>query len=373
GSRFDDAADFVRIEVEAALADPSTTVIPVLLDGAKAPTETALPGGLKPLARRQFARLSHEGYRAEIGVLTDAVDRALGAAVPAAPPRRSRKPLMAALGVLAALAAGAAAVAFRPPAGLDRSGEPDFARFADCDGCPEMIVLPGGAYDMGSPPDEPDRGSDEGPREGVAIPRFAMARTETTRGEYLRCVDAGACELLYDSGGADDMPATNMRLVDAEAYAAWLNGLVGGPVYRVPSEAEWEYAARAGSTSAFPWGDAFDPAHANLEGVEGADEWEELAPAGALEPNAWGLHDMIGNQWEWTADVYASDLEDGPRDGSAWIIRSDTIWGRRHAIRGGAYNERPGESRSAARQSNDRERANYNYGFRLARDLSPRE
>ncbi|MEM8755892.1 MAG: toll/interleukin-1 receptor domain-containing protein, partial [Pseudomonadota bacterium] len=124
GSRFDDAADFVRIEVEAALADPSTTVIPVLLDGAKAPTEAALPDGLKPLARRQFARLSHEGYRAEIGVLTDAVDRALGAAVPAAPPRRSRKPIMAALGVLAALAAGAAAVAFRPPAGSPLRSRP---------------------------------------------------------------------------------------------------------------------------------------------------------------------------------------------------------------------------------------------------------
>lgn len=383
--RIDDDGDFVRIEIASALEQPTTVVIPVLLDGATPPTDADLPESLKPLARRHFARLTHEGYRGEIDRLIEGIQKALDLrperddpdAPPPKPPFFTTRRLAQMAGVLAVAAAVAAIAWFvtRPP---DPSGTPDLEAFKECEACPEMVAIPAGAFVMGSPADEPNRFDREGPTRDVTVARFALARTEVTFDQWDACVADGGCDGFTppDRGERSGFPASNISRNDALAYIAWLNDQVPGDPYRLPSEAEWEYAARAGTTTAYYWGDEPDRAHANMGrenccigSAEGADKWVDASPVGSFPPNAFGLHDMAGNLWEWVQDISRNSYEGAPTDGSEWTTDSKSDR-HRFVLRGGGFKGRPWFVRSAMRTSNDANWRLDTYGFRPARSLS---
>jgi formylglycine-generating enzyme required for sulfatase activity len=216
--------------------------------------------------------------------------------------------------------------------------------FKECRNCPEMVVLPPGRFVMGSPPDEPLRRDNERQQE-VTLPRaFALAKTAVTWDQWEACVRDGRCDgagvdialRTRDNGepnpdyrdyGRGNRPVVGLSWYDAQAFVGWLNAKTGeDDAYRLPSEAEWEYAARAGTSTAFPWGAELDHDHGNfgqdgngLGGrAEGRDVWvNETAPVASFPPNAFGLYDMHGNTFEWTEDCYEADRAHAPSNGAA--------------------------------------------------------
>lgn len=390
--RIDDPEDFVRLEIAGALARSETVVIPVLLDGAEIPQEGDLPAPLKPLARRQFLRLTHEGYRSEVARLVAGIGR-----IPDKPPARQHVPpegqpapspggmrnLLTAVILLAGTGIVAVAGYRFMNQVADLSGRPDLSGFQECDVCPEMVVIPAGEFLMGSPEDEPNRRPQEGPQRKVQVERFAIARTELTFKAWDACVADGGCEARASEAtgvARERIPAMDLSWADAEAYLAWLNTRIAGAPYRLPSEAEWEYAARAGTDTAYPWGTEPDRTHANMGreiccvgAAEGADEWVGVAPVGQFPSNGFGLHDMAGNLSEWTADVYRDSYEGAPADGSARPAAPGRSEFERRVLRGGSYKDRPWQVRSAQRFSNAPDWRLGIYGFRPARDLSTPE
>lgn len=274
----------------------------------------------------------------------------------------------------------------------------------DCPDCPKTVILPPGAFQMGAPGGEPGR--PEGPVRTVTIAKpFAMGLTEVTNRQYAAFVKAtgyevaGPCRTLVDGSFqnspahdwrkpgpgmsvAPDEPVVCVSWRDAQAYVAWLTKKTGQP-YRLPTEAEWEYAARAGSPADFAWGD--DPeascAYGNLYDAAAAGlklSWAPLAcgdgaaflsKVGAYKPNAFGLYDMVGNVWEWTQDCYVAPYPATPTDGSALEVEGAC---ERRTVRGGAWMTRADRARSSFR-GRDPEPARFAYfGFRVARDLGPR-
>jgi formylglycine-generating enzyme required for sulfatase activity len=307
----------------------------------------------------------------------------------------------------AATLALAAAVAAWPAAGADPEREPGSA-FRDCDDCPEMIGLPAGSFVMGTPGAAPARGAAAAEGEFVLVAfaqPFALGRREVTRGEYARFIaDSGhepqsGCRLWdaelarfsedgrrgwRDIGATDDWPATCVSFGDALAFVQWLSEKAGAR-YRLPSEAEWEYAARAGSQALRPWGDDADMGcdYANTYDLVAAarfrlgwtetrcrDGHAELAPVGQFAANAFGLQDMIGNAREWVQDCATGSYVGRPRDGRAW----EWIGGCGERIqRGGSWLTPPAESRSAWRNSAPVGDRAADTGFRVARDLASRK
>ena len=175
-----------------------------------------------------------------------------------------------------------------------------------------------------------------------------------------------------DSGwGRGKRPVINVSWDDATAYAAWLSQQTGKK-YRLPTEAEWEYAARAGSTTKYPWGDEASRDFANYGKDEccgglamGKDQWENTAPVGSFSANAFGLHDMHGNVWEWVQDCYHSSYEGAPVDGAA----REQCDSSSRVLRGGSWIDYPTGVRSANRVGNSASITDYSYGFRLTQDL----
>ncbi len=319
--------------------------------------------------------------------------RAFTAACPNSPFVAFAENEIAALGCADPGSSGAEAEADGPPR---RPG----AIFKECDVCPEMVTLPAGRLRMGSPPNEPGREPNEGPVAEISLAAFALARVETTRGAYARFVaETGRAtarcfaylgEAGFDWSDAADWrapgyPQTDAHPVscvswdDAQAYADWLNRRVSGARYRLPSEAEFEYAARAGAATAYPWGPtaegicgfangADQTAAARFPGwrVAGcADGHLFSAPTGAFAPNAFGLHDLVGNLYEWTADCWGGTPAGAPSDGAP---RRDGDCAAA-PIRGGSWDNAPVALRAAYRQPYRREYRAYFVGFRLARDL----
>jgi formylglycine-generating enzyme required for sulfatase activity/class 3 adenylate cyclase len=174
------------------------------------------------------------------------------------------------------------------------------AIFRDCNFCPEMVVIPAGSFMMGN-----NERADESPPVEVTIAEpFAMSRFEITFEEWDACVEGGGCGSYVpdDSGwGRGKQPVINISWNDARAYVFWLS-LRTGKAYRLPSEAEWEYAAQAGSDKRFPWGDDISTAIANYGTIN-----EKTLPVGSFDANAFGLYDVIGNVAEWVSDCYAAD------------------------------------------------------------------
>lgn len=238
----------------------------------------------------------------------------------------------------------------------------------DCGRCPELVVVPAGAFRMGDLSGGGD--VDEHPVRTVTIPRaFAVARYETTFAEWDACAAAGACRQgVSDIGfGRGRRPVMLVGWADARAYAGWLSQITGKP-YRLPSEAEWEYAARAGAETRFPWGDEAGRGRANCD--ECGSRWDDAstAPAGSFPANAFGLHDMVGNVYEWVADCGGASYEGAPSDGSAHPSGDDGDCEQR-MMRGGSWLSLPRAIRPANRVRNPAGFRDIHTGFRVARSL----
>jgi formylglycine-generating enzyme required for sulfatase activity len=241
------------------------------------------------------------------------------------------------------------------------------ASFRECAAnCPEMIVVPAGEFLMGSPTTEPGRQADEGPQHKVTIARpFAVSRFDVTFADWDACVAVGECPDAPDSGwGHGARPAINVSLGEARKYVAWLSAMTGRP-YRLLTEAEWEYAARAGSTTAYFWGDAVGAANANCIGCGSPWDGKETSPAGAFKPNAFGLYDMAGDVWQFVQDCPHDTYDGAPSDGSVWAGGDCS----RHSVRGGSSNSPPQDIRSARRYKISTDTRDTGLGFRVARTL----
>ncbi len=291
-------------------------------------------------------------------------------------------------------------------AGPDVSDRPEWAppvredlrRIRDCEVCPVMVELPAGSYTMGAPegeapadeiptrPEETERA--ERPRVEVTIEApFAIGEHEVTFAQWDRCVEAGGCEHEPDDEGwgRGDRPVIHVTRTDAKQYAAWLSERTG-ETYRLPSEAEWEYAARAGTGTARWWGDELGEGRVPCDGCGTRRDGESTAPVGSYPANPWGLHDMLSNVEEWTADCWHPSHEGHPGDGSA-RVESSEWWReegwedrrglacRRPVTRGGAFGHFPWTIRAAHRyyywpHPNWTEREGDARGFRLVREVS---
>jgi formylglycine-generating enzyme required for sulfatase activity len=243
------------------------------------------------------------------------------------------------------------------------------ATFRECaKDCPEMIVIPGGSFMMGSPATEKDRDTSEGPQRSVTIAKpFAVSKFEVTFADWDACVSVGGCPRVGDTGwGRGTRPVINVSWDQAQQYVAWFSKVTGRP-YRLLTEAEWEYAARAGSTTAYFWGDEIGEGNANCNGCGG--QWDHLqtSPVESFKPNAFGLYDMAGNVWQWVQDCPHDSYDGAPNDGSAWTIAGCSS----RVVRGGSWMYGPQALRSAVRYSSSSDDRSYEIGFRLGRTLTP--
>lgn len=283
--------------------------------------------------------------------------------------------------------------------------------FKDCADCPEMTVVPAGRFAMGADDDElrregiaVDLAARERPRHAVGVKSFAIGRFEVTRGEYRafaiasgRSIGDGCWSWQGERGWIkdDDMnwqapgfiqddrhPVTCVSWTDAAAYVAWLSAR-SGKAYRLPSEAEWEYAARAGGDRSRPWGDGAKDAcrhenigdfgylykyrlHADsLVAFVCSDGHAETAPVGSYPANAFGLHDMLGNVFEWTADCWNESHDGAPADGRPRLTGDCAARTRK----GGSWMIGADAARPAFRDRNSADGHGNMLGFRVARDL----
>jgi len=237
--------------------------------------------------------------------------------------------------------------------------------------------VPAGSFTMGSPSNEPERSNNETQvRVSIAAP-FAVGRYAVTFDEWGACVADGGCNGYKPSGQGGERgkhPVVNVNWADAKAYAAWLSSKTG-KTYRLPSEAEREYVARAGTTTPFWWGSSITPKQANYNSVAdpyrgGGSKGEYrgyASPVDSFEPNPWGLYNVHGNVWEWTEDCWNESNTGNPGDGRARTTGdcSDRV------VRGGSWNLNPHFLRSAVRYWRPANSRYTDRGFRLARTLSP--
>lgn len=253
----------------------------------------------------------------------------------------------------------------------------DAESFRDCAQCPEMVIIQPGSFVMGSEPwpASPALTRDAAPRHTVKIvDRFAVGRFEVTFAEWDACVSDGGCPNPPpdDEGfGRGDRPVLNVSWDDAQLYVAWLSTRTGG-IYRLLTEAEWEYAARASTTTPYFWGERASHMHANygkskccIGRVWRRDRWHGTAPVGQFPPNRWGLYDTQGNVYEWVQDCYANSYEGASPDGSTRLISECP----HHVIRGGAWYSDPGRIRSAYRAYQTPDKRDRVIGLRVAKTL----
>ena len=231
--------------------------------------------------------------------------------------------------------------------------------------CPEMVVIPAGSFTMGSN----DGAKDERPPHKVTIAKpFAVGKFEVTFAEWEACISGGGCtanRTPSDEGwGKERRPVINVSWTDAQQYVAWLSKKTG-KTYRLLTESEWEYAARAGTTTQYAWGDGIGKGNANCVGCGSQWDKKQTAPVGSFKPNAFGLYDMHGNAREWVEDSYHPTYEGAPADGSAWTTGGMSS----RVLRGGSWSIYPENLRSASRYINRPVIRLSSIGFRLARTL----
>jgi formylglycine-generating enzyme required for sulfatase activity len=208
----------------------------------------------------------------------------------------------------------------------------------DCADCPEMLAMPAGSFDMGSGADGP--ATTELPLHQVKLPGFLLGRTEVTQGQW-RAVIGNNPSRFKDCG--DDCPVENISWDDAQQFATKLSQKTG-KIYRLPTEAEWEYAARAGGKGRWSFGD--DESQLGAHAWFSANSDGKTHPVGQKKASVIGLHDIHGNVWEWVQDVWHENYQGAPSDGSAWVNGGDQA---RRVLRGGAWNNNPRNLRSANR------------------------
>lgn len=286
------------------------------------------------------------------------------------------------------------------------------ASLHDCADCPELVVIPSGSFTMGSDRTERMRANEvrpEGPVRKVTIAKpFAIGKFEVTNRQFAAFVAAtgyaapASCQIAgtkdtpgktwrepdYGRPPADDEPVVCVSWLDARAYAAWLSK-ISGHTYRLPTEAEWEYVGHAGTQSTFAWGEdearacefgnVFDESgrrdpRAATEGAGAADRgvapcddgYPGVAPVGRFKPNAFGVHDMLGNVWEWAQDCSLELYPAAPVDGSAVEVPGVC---EKRAVRGGGWRTRLSRHRPTFRGRDPEATASNIFGFRVARDL----
>jgi formylglycine-generating enzyme required for sulfatase activity len=234
--------------------------------------------------------------------------------------------------------------------------------FRDCADCPEVVWLPQGEFTMG------EQSAASGPRHVVRISyMLAVGRFEVTFAEWDACVSAGGCRGRPDDSGwgRGRQPVINVSWADAQQYAAWLSRKTGKH-YRLLTEAEWEYAARAGSNVRYWWGN--DAGHGNANCYDCGSRWDgrQAAPVGRFEPSPFGLYDMHGNVFEWVEDCYHYGYRDAPSDGTAWTLDCTALTDTR-MVRGGAWHGPTVTTRSAGRSTASLKYYDNRIGFRIAR------
>ena len=243
-------------------------------------------------------------------------------------------------------------------------------QFQDCDECPKMVTVPAGSFMMGSLKGDRDARSYEYPQHEVTIDQpFAVGIYEVTFAEWDACANAGGCKKYFpkDAGWSrGQRPVINVDWKNAQTYVEWLSAETGA-TYRLLSEAEWEYVARAGTTTRYHFGDEIEDGQANFN-VASFNRKPKTTEVGSFAANGFGLHDVHGNVAEWVQDCWNADYKDAPTDGSAWEKKGDC---NKRVRRGGAWRHESEHLRSAARfgrKDSDREKF---LGFRVARDLEP--
>jgi len=238
---------------------------------------------------------------------------------------------------------------------------PQQSAIRDCPQCPELVLIQPGAFDMGSS----EMFDFEAPVHHVTIRKpFYIGRREVTFEEWDACLAEGGCKQKPDDRGLgrSRRPVTDLDWDDAKSYVAWLSQKTG-KTYRLPSESEWEYVARAGTTTTYPWGRAVDKDKANCLGCT-SDPVKKAIDVGSFPPNAFGVYDMAGNAAEWVEDCWSDNYRGAPTDGSAWIKPQC----RERVLRGGSFNNDPRYLRSAARFKYDQNVRFYTNGFRVVRE-----
>lgn len=419
--------DYVREEIAAALTR-GIIVVPVLVDHATLPRAGDLPEEILGLVLHQKHDITHERFGRDMGDLIAAI-KAVRKSLRREAGATGRLARTAAAAAVLALIGGAAAyqwvktprmdgsdriaagggqgsdvvsgtqriadaasqklvdLAQRTPDGALKPGD----TFRDCPDCPEMVVIPAGTFTMGSPPGEEGRDKDEGPEHEVRILRpFAAGKFEVTFADWDACVARGGCGGYRpaDQGwGRGNRPVLSVSWNDAREYTAWLSR-TAGKSYRLLTEAEWEYAARAGTKTPFATGQTITTEQANFDGrysyggsAKGPYRAQTTA-VGSFRPNAFGLYDMHGNVWEWVEDCYERNYSNAPTDGSA----ATTATCSTRVLRGGSWYNKPRSLRSALRDWDSPDKRNKvvevpwgrmmlpgveNVGFRIARTLRP--
>ena len=255
----------------------------------------------------------------------------------------------------------------------------------------EMAPISGGTFLMGALTDdgagEYIADDDERPPGTVTVKDFKLGKYEVTVGQFRRFVQASSYEMQatgcyiynftekklqwtagiswHNPGYAikDNQPVICVGWEDVQAFITWLSEMTGES-YRLPSDAEWEYAARAGQTTVFNWGNSIGKNKANCRNEDCGDQWNESAPVGSFSANDWGLHDMHGNVWEWVQDCWNDNYTGAPGDGSAWTIRDCN----QRVIRSGSFRNPPVRLRSSNRHNRKSSHSYYDLGFRLVQD-----
>jgi len=241
--------------------------------------------------------------------------------------------------------------------------------FKECVECPELIVVPAGSFMMGSPEGQGDRSGREYPLHSVTIAsHFAVGKFELTFAEWDACANHGDCNPNVSSNGSGHgrQPVINVTWEDAQRYVAWLARITGKP-YRLLSEAEYEYAARARTQTAYPWGNNVGQGNANCG--ECGSQWDasQTAPVGSFAANRFSLYDMVGNVFEWVEDCFHDNYKGAPSDASPWTSENCS----RRVVRGGSWLARSFLLRSASRDWLSFDKPRDDVGFRVARTLTP--
>ena len=361
--------DYAREEIAAALKR-GIVVIPVRVgregNMPPLPRKDDLPADIGDLVLHQKADVAHERFGRDIGELIQGIVAIRNARRPVAVGGARRGRAVQLAGAVVALVAAYSGAHFAgapvpwPVAATPKPGE----TFRDCErGCPEMVVVPAGDFMMGSNDDD----GEQPPHKVTIKQAFAVGKYDVTFDEWDACVAARGCKTKAEDNGwsRGRQPVINVSWDDAKEYAAWLSGKTG-QTYRLLSEAEWEYAARAGTTTEYPWGDAIGKGNANCNDCGSEWDFKQTAPVGSFRPNAFGLHDMHGNVWQWVEDNFHTNYTGNPpADGSVWQGGDANF----RVLRGGSWGYLPVDLRSAGRDRDRPVNRNYSRGFRLARTL----